>query len=201
MKNTFIEFRKVTLLFCLAFCLSGEMASAAGGYDQGTPAGKEKLVLDFTINPGNRIEAGQSYVVWGYGLTDRLDFHGYISHESTGINQIYYGLMYNFYSNDWLDLSTALGFRDRLGITDIFLPQLLATVKLSKGFDIIGSAVNVYNTANDFNRGVALDVALRIPLPNSFTPSIIKEAKLSLGGFQGAGKTKWNPTYSLDFEF
>lgn len=134
LKNTFLEFCKVTTLFCLAFGLTGEMASAAGGYDQGTPAGKGNLVLDFTINPGNRIEAGQSYVVWGYGLTDRLDFHGYISHEASGTNQIYYGLMYNFFSNDWLDLSTAFGFRDRLGVTDIFLPQLLATVKLRKGF-------------------------------------------------------------------
>ena len=70
-----------------------------------------------------------------------------------------------------------------------------------KDFDIIGSAVNVYNTTNGFNRGLALDAALRIPLPDSFTPSIIKKAKLSLGGFRAAGKTRWNPTYSLDFEF
>ena len=62
-----------------------------------------------------------------------------------------------------------------MGVTDIFLPQLLATVKLPKDFDIIGSAVNVYNTTNGFNRGLALDAALRIPLPDSFTPSIIKK--------------------------
>ena len=161
------------------------------------------VFLDFTLNPGNKIRTGQSYIVWGYGLTDRLDFHGYASHEASGTNQIYAGLMYNFYSSDWLDLSTAIGFRERKGVTDLFLPQLLYTVKLPYDYDIIGAVVDVTNLENGFNRGAAYDVALRIPVPERFTPAFLRAAKpkLSVGAFRGAGRTKWNPTYSVDFKF
>ena len=186
---------------CLAALFSGTIAHASGGYDNGAPAGKGNLDIDLTFNPGDKIESGQSYLVWGFGLTDRLDFHGYVSHEANGTNQIYYGLMYNLYSNDWLDLSTAVGLRHRSGVTDIFLPQLLYTIKLPQDFDIIGSAVSVYNVTEGYTRGVAHDIALRIPVSTKYTPSIVKNAKFSLGAFRGAGKTKWNPTYSLDLQF
>ena len=180
---------------------SATFATASGGYDNGTPAGKGNWDIDITINPADMIENGQSYLVWGYGLTDNLDFHGYVSHEAGGTDQVYYGLMYNFYSNDWLDLSTALGVRHRLDVTDAYLPQLLYTIKLAEGFDVIGSAVNVYNMTDGYNRGVALDVALRIPVSIEFTPSFVRDVKFSLGAFRGAGGSKWNPTYSVDFRF
>lgn len=193
--------------FALAFTtvllglFSTTYATASGGYDNGTPAGKGNWDIDITINPADMIENGQSYLVWGYGLTDQLDFHGYASHEAGGTDQVYYGLMYNFYSNDWLDLSTAIGFRHRQDVTDVFLPQLLYTIKMPKGFDVIGSAVNVYNMTDRNNRGVALDVALRIPVPVEFTPTFARDIKLSIGAFRGVSGTKWNPTYSVDFRF
>ena len=148
---TFYKYLRSGLLLAFAAFLSTNLALASGGYDHGTPAGRGNLDLDFTLNPGNAFDDGQSYIVWGYGLTEKLDFHGYVSHEADGTNQAYMGLMYNFYSNDWLDLSTAIGFRQREDITDIFLPQLLYTVKLPNEFDIIGSAVSVYNLTDNDN--------------------------------------------------
>lgn len=189
------------LLAVLALLVSGSLAFASGGYDNGTPAGKGNWDVDITINPNDMIENGQSYLVWGYGLTDHLDFHGYVSHEAGGTDQIYYGLMYNFYSNDWLDLSTAAGARHRLDQTDAFFPQVLYTVKLPDGFDIIGSAVNVYNATEGYNRGVTLDIALRFPISLEFTPSFARDIKFSIGAFRGVNGTKWNPTYSVDFRF
>lgn len=198
-----MNFPKLVSLFYLAAIATANVGHAAGGYDQGTPAGQGEWDLDFTLNPGDKIEKGQTYLVWGYGLTDKLDFHGYASHETNGTNQVYAGLMYNFYSNEWLDLSTAIGFRERNKVTDIFLPQLLFTAKLPYDYDIIGSAVNVYNLEADFNRGVAYDIAVRIPIPDALTPAFLRAAnpKLSLGAFNGVTTDKWYPTYSFDFEF
>ena len=45
--------------------LIATLSQAAGGYDQGTPAGQGNLDLDFTLNPMDRVKNGQSYVVWG----------------------------------------------------------------------------------------------------------------------------------------
>jgi hypothetical protein len=198
---TFYKYLRSGLLLAFAAFLSTNLALASGGYDHGTPAGRGNLDLDFTLNPGNAFDDGQSYIVWGYGLTEKLDFHGYVSHEADGTNQAYMGLMYNFYSNDWLDLSTAIGFRQREDITDIFLPQLLYTVKLPNEFDIIGSAVSVYNLTDNDNRGVALDIGLRIPIPEVLTPRIAKDAKLTVGAFRRAGGGRWLPTYSVDMRF
>ena len=101
------------------------------------------------------IDKGQSYIVWGYGLTNKLDFHGYISHEAGGTDQIYYGLMYNFYHSPRFDLSTALGVRHREKMDDLYLPQLLYTIRIQNGYDVIGSLVNVYRTNNN-TRAIAL---------------------------------------------
>ena len=188
------------LLFFLLLFLPWGIASASGGYDHGTPAGKGNLDIDITINPENRFENGQTYLVWGYGLTDRLDFHGYVSHEANGTDQYYAGFMYNFYSSDWLDLSTAIGFRSRESLTDLFAPQLLYTFKLPRDFDISGSIVHVYNTDDSFSRGTTYDISLRIPITKSWLPSFIKEAKFAIGAFRNvSGST--NPTYSIDLKF
>ena len=92
-------FAQLKLILTLIILLYNHYTYASGGYDNGTPAGKGNLDIDITINPGNRIDYGQSYLVCGYGLTEHLDFHGYVSQDAKGINQIYYGLMYNFYSD------------------------------------------------------------------------------------------------------
>ena len=187
-----------TLVLCLLF-MPG-LLLASGGYDHGTPAGKGNLDLDITINPENRFEDGQTYAVWGYGITDRLDFHGYASHEANGTNQLYIGLMYNFYSIDWLDLSTAVGFRERDNDVDLFAPQLLYTFKLPYRFDIGGSVVYVYNIDDSFGRGTTYDIFLRIPFPKSWLPSFMKDAKFAVGAFRNvSGNT--NPTYSIDMKF
>ena len=181
--------------------LCGTLAQASGGYDHGTPAGKGKWDIDVTINPADAIKNGQSYVVWGFGLTENLDFHGYVSHEVGGTNQIYYGLMQNFYSNDHLDLSTAIGPRHRQNKIDIFFPQLLYTIKLPNDYEIIGSFTNVYNLTNKNNLGMARDVALRIPINLSFAPSYIENIHFTIGAFSGVGLGKWNATYSIDLSF
>lgn len=192
---------KTIPLAFFTFLLTGSIALASGGFDNGTPAGEGKWDIDVTINPGDVIDYGQSYLVWGYGLTDTLDFHGYASHEAGGTDQIYYGLMYNFYSNDYMDLSTAAGARHRLGITDALFPQLLFTIKLAGNFEIIGSFVNVYNTTDGYNRGLARDVGLRIPVPRDFTPSYFEDIRFTIGAFNAVGSNKWHPTYSVDFSF
>lgn len=139
-----------TVAISLAFACP---AYASGGYDNGPPAGAGNLDIDVTINLGDLYNGGprelynkgQSYLVWGFGLTNRLDFHGYVSHEAAGTNQIYYGLMHNFVSNDSVDLSTAFGARHRLKQVDALFPQLLYTFKLPEHFEIAGSFTNVYD--------------------------------------------------------
>lgn len=185
----------------VVFTLFAGTAFASGGYDNGTSAGQGKLDLEFTLNPGNYFEEGQSYVVWGYGLSDSLDFHGYFSNEANGTNQIYAGLMYMFFSNETVDLSTALGFRQRKNVTDIFFPQLLYTIRLPQNFDVIGSIVNVYNLTGEHNRAEAFDVGLRIPVPDSLTPATLRDVKLTLGAFRATGRSDWLPTYSVDVRF
>jgi len=186
--------------FYLPLFLLPGLAFGAGGFDHGTPAGRGNLDIDITINPENYFEDGQTYLVWGYGITDRLDFHGYVSHEAIGTDQVYAGLMYNFYSNDWLDLSTAVGLRERESKTDLFAPQLLYTFKLPHRFDIGGSIVYVYNFDDSFGRGTTYDIFLRIPFPKSWLPSFMKDAKFAIGAFRNvSGNT--NPTYSIDMKF
>jgi hypothetical protein len=188
-------------------------AYASGGYDNGTPAGAGNLDVDVTINPGDLYNGGprklynkgQSYLVWGWGLTNHTDFHGYVSHEAGGTNQIYYGLMHNFFSNDRLDLSTAFGARHRLKQVDVLFPQLLYTFKLPENFEIAGSFTNVYNTKARNSRGLTFDIAVRIPIPQAITPSSIKDIKVSVGLFKNASgrwiAPSFYPTYSVDMKF
>ena len=185
--------------FILLFILSN-LIKATGGYDNGSPVGKGKLQLDFTLNPGDIVEYGQSYITWNYGLTDSLDFHGYGSHEAKGTNQIYYGLKYTLFQSDTLDLSTALGFREREGERHIYAPQLLYTYKLPNEYDIGGSILDVYNITESKNLGVTYDIALRIPFKLSFLQPYIESSKLALGAFRNASG-KIYPTYSIDIKF
>ena len=68
---------------------------SSGAYDHGTSTGKGKLQIDLTWNPFNYFKNGQSYVVLGYGLTNKLDLHGYYSDHgnyNNGVNSYYYGI-------------------------------------------------------------------------------------------------------------
>jgi hypothetical protein len=108
----------------------------SGGYDHGTATGKGLWEFDITWNPFNMFEQGQSYVVLGYGFTDRLDIHGYYSIHTEGFHSYYTGLFYQFLKSNKLDLATAAGMRTnrKNNNSDLFLPQLLYTIKLKYGY-------------------------------------------------------------------
>ena len=186
--------------FLLLFLFSTTFINATGGYDNGSPVGEKNLQLDFTLNPNDIVDYGQSYITWNYGLNDSLDFHGYASHEAKGTNQIYYGLKYTFFQNNTWDLSTALGVRNRKGETHIYAPQLLYTYKLPHEYDIGGSILDVYDITDSKNLGVTYDIAVRIPFKLSLLEPYTKSTKLALGVFRNSsGKTY--PTYSIDIKF
>ena len=183
----------------------------SGGYDHGTATGKGLLELDFTWNPFNYFDQGQSYLVLGYGLTDRFDLHGYYSIHTEGFHTYYVGLFYQFLRSNRLDLATAVGLRTNrtTEATNLFFPQLLYTVKLTDGFSIGGSFVNISIDQESLNDGipVAMDIFLHIPLQNFMSlPDNISDIKLALGLFNPVTNTsidkgQFIPTYSLDFKF
>ena len=181
--------------------LTTPLLMASGGYDNGTPAGAGNVDIDITWNPFDVFDKGQSYVVWGYGLTDKVDFHGYVTHEaSSKTNHIYMGFMDNVFQNKCLDLSTAYGIRYRKDEYHSYFPQLLYTFKLPSAYELAGSVVNVYNHSKEKNLGVSCDIALRVPLRFSGLPKMIKETKFSIGAFKSASGSIY-PTYSVDFKF
>ena len=197
------------LLISIAFiCLP---LFASGGFDHGTATGKAQLELDFTWNPFNYFEHGQSYVVFGYGLTDQLDIHGYYSIHTEGFHTYYGGLFYQFWSSNFLDLATAVGWRINRAsdLMNVFAPQLLYTINLNNGYAIGGSIVNIMGTLNEPEDEipVAVDIALLIPLQEFFSlPSYVSSMKLALGFFNpvtntAIGKDQFLPTYSLDIKF
>ncbi|MFC1616665.1 hypothetical protein ACFL2K_00430 [Candidatus Margulisiibacteriota bacterium] len=192
--------KRVLFFFLILFFLFTPLF-ASGGYDHGTPTGLGQIQLDFTWNPFDLFETGQTYVVWGYGITRQLDFHGYVSHEAAGTDQFYYGFMFNFFSSDWLDLSTAVGYRHRLKTTHIFFPQILYNFKFGD-YSIGGSFVTVQE-ANRIKRnlGTTFDIAFFIPLKELYEwPNYVKNVKLGFGFFRPLSN-KIYPTYSVDFTF
>ena len=184
---------------------------SSGGYDHGTSTGKGLLELDFTWNPFNMFEQGQSYVVLGYGLTDKFDIHGYYSIHTEGFHSYYAGLFYQFLSSKKIDLATALGMRlNRENKNrDLFFPQLLYTIKLKNGYSVGGSFVNIIDDVNQPAKSIllAMDVTFFIPL-NQYLPlpDTIKDLKLGIGLFNPVtnstvGPGKFIPTYSIDIKF
>ena len=87
-----------SILIYLLFFTSFAMCS--GAFDNGTATGKGKFKLDLTINPFNKISFGQTYGVISYGITDRIDIHGYISDHSGNFTTIYGGIFYQFFKSD-----------------------------------------------------------------------------------------------------
>ena len=139
---------------------------ASGGYDHGTSAGKGNWDISLTWNPFNYFEQGQSYVVLGYGLTKRLDIHGYYSETHNGGDNYYGGLSYQFLNTPFLDLSTAVGMRAYTDNSNLhlFLPQLLYTVKLSGRIHVGGSFVDIRSQKLETSKGIASDVFLMVKI-------------------------------------
>jgi len=195
----------IILIFGLIVPLFG-----SGGYDHGTSTGKGQLELDFTWNPFDIIEFGQSYVVIGYGLTDRLDIHGYYSRQTDDQDNYYYGIFYQLFDTKYLDLATAVGRRHYTvsKINDLFFPQLLYNIKISKDLTIGGAFVNIQRMTENtlYPRGTAFDIAMYIPLSNTVKlPKYIHEIKIALGMFNPgvfeSDHGKFLPTYSIDITF
>ena len=183
----------------------------SGGYDHGTATGKGLLELDFTWNPFNIFEQGQSYVVLGYGLTDRLDIHGYYSIHTEGFHTYYTGLFYQFFRSEKVDLATAAGMRINRANknSNLFFPQLLYNIKLKDEYSVGGSFVNI---ASDVNQSVestplTMDITFFIPLSRYLSlPDYIKDLKLGLGLFNPVTNSaidprQFIPTYSIDIKF
>lgn len=182
----------------------------SGGYDHGTSTGKGQFEIDLTWNPFDLIDFGQTYAVLGYGITDRFDLHGYFARQSDGQNNYYYGIFLQFIESKHLDLATAFGQRryTNSDAVDIFFPQILFTLKLSKRFDIGGAVVNIKREQNDkyVNSGTAFDVAMYIPLSQVIQlPKYIDELKFAFGFFNPGlfepEEGDFLPTYSIDIIF
>ena len=184
---------------------------SSGGYDHGTATGKGLLELDFTWNPFNLLEQGQSYVVLGYGLTDRLDIHGYYSIHTEGFHTYYAGLFFQFLNSNKIDLATAAGIRvnKKNKKNNLFFPQLLYNLKLKDGFSVGGSIVNIMGDVNQSveSMSLAMDIAFFIPLNHYLSlPDYIKDLKLGVGLFNPVTNSavdpgKFIPTYSIDIKF
>jgi hypothetical protein len=188
----------------ISFSLYFSVLFGSGGFDNGTATGKGKFQLDLTWNPYNKIKFGQTYGVISYGLTDKIDFHGYISKDSKNYYTWYSGVFYQFYKSDKIDLATAIGFRKQFNEswTHIFSPQLLYTIKIVENMSISGSLVNVYNYSKKNNYGLAFDLGLNYTIP--VKSKIIESVSINIGGFHPAvssQNTFFLPAYSIDFKF
>ncbi len=197
--------------FLIIFSLAVVPLFPSGGYDHGTSTGKGLLELDFTWNPFNMFEQGQSYVVLGYGFTDRLDVHGYYSIHTEGFHTYYAGLFFQFVKSEKVDLATAAGLRinSENHNSDLFFPQFLYTIKLKDGYSVGGSFVNIMSHLDQYveSMSLAMDVALFIPLSRYLSlPDSINDLKLGLGLFNPVTNSavdpgKFIPTYSIDIKF
>ena len=156
------------------------------------------------LSPFDKIEFGQTYVIGSYGITDRFDFHGYISRHSGPFYTWYGGLFYQFYKSKKIDLATAVGIRKRFDETwtHIFSPQLLYTGKITDKISIGGSVVNVRNYESSENYGLTFDIALGYKIP--FQSEKVESISINIGGFHPATwepDTYFLPTYSIDIKF
>ena len=177
---------------------------AGSGYDHGTAAGKGNLDIALTWNPGDQIEFGQTYVVFSYGITGRMDIHGYVSHHTEGHETWYTGIFYQFLKFQNIDMATAVGIRRRFdqNWTHLFFPQILYTIHLNEKIYVGGSFVNLKDVSLKENLGVAIDIAFYYMFP--YKSDHIKAIYIGLGGFHPVTYDKdqyFLPTYSLDFKF
>ena len=175
----------------------------SGGYDHGTAAGLGNLDFSITWNPFNYFKQGQNYVVLGYGLTNRLDIHGYYSHTLERNDNYYGGFSYQFYQSKRFDLSTAIGLRKFVdnSITQLFLPQLLYTAHINEKLSLGGSFVDIRSQKSVKKLGTSIDVFI---MYNIFENKKYK-IDLTIGGFKPAlwtpENSSWHGTYSLEIKF
>ena len=196
---TTVSMKIKIILLLLPICLI-----ASGGYDNGTATGKGQFQIDLTWNPFDRIDFGQTYIVMGYGLSHRLDIHGYISHHTGGYETWYGGVFYQFLKTKRMDLATAVGIRRRFdqNWTHLFFPQILYTLHLNEKIYVGGSFVNLKDVSLKENLGVAIDIAFYYMFP--YKSDHIKAIYIGLGGFHPVTYDKdqyFLPTYSLEFKF
>ena len=173
---------------------------ADGGYDIGTSAGKNNFDFSFTLNPNNYFKQGQSYLTFGYGISEKIDIHGYYSRDKENSNY-YGGIFFQFLDTKYVDLATAIGIRRFSNNSNIhlFSPQLLYTIYLSPTVNLGGSIVNI--TKYDFEiHKQAIDIFLSKKLYRNKTVDV----SFSLGIFKPAfwvpDKWDWHPTYSIDIK-
>ena len=189
-------------LTCLLLYTSTVFAS--GAYDNGKSTGKGKFKFDITLNPFNKFEHGQSYIVGSYGITTTIDFHGYYSSHNNKYNTWYLGIFYQFLKTKNVDLATAVGIRkkDEMEWTDIFAPQLLYSIQLSNNYYLGGSIVNVIRKDSKTIYKPALDIGLFRDL--NYENKIIEKISIGISAFRPATwtpKTLFIPAYSIDFAF
>jgi len=192
---------KTKLLYFILFTAT---VFGSGGYDNGTATGKGKFHLDLTWNPFDRFKSGQTYAVMSYGLTNRLDMHGYISNHTRGYQTWYGGIFYQFLNLKHLHLATAMGIRRRsdTNLSQIFAPQLLYTTLINERLYIGGSLVDVRDQSSYVRDGVAVDISIFYKL--QFETKLIESISIGVGGFHPATwtpSTYFLPTYSIDFKF
>jgi len=185
----------INLLFSLLF--------GSGGYDSGTSAGKGNFDISLTWNPFNYFKYGQTYSVIGYGITDKLDIHGYYSTTKDRGSNYYAGLFYQFIDNKYLDAATAFGARfiNSEKKPDLFLPQLLYTIKINKKLFLGGSFVNIIEQGSKINElKLSKDIFL---IANIFDNKKYK-IDFTCGAFKPISwkpsKGNWHPTYSIDIK-
>ena len=189
------------LVFLLFFSFMS-IVFASGGYDHGTSAGKGNFDFSLTLNPFNYFQYGQSNVVIGYGLTDRLDINGYYSIWKNNNKNYYCGFSYQLYQSKNLDLSTGFGVRKKINVNkiDLFMPQLLYTLRFTKKVAIGGSFVNIRNQDLTHNMGTAIDAFLMYKVFNNKK----FEINFTFGAFNPVmwepNIGDWYPTYSVDIK-
>ena len=194
-------------LSIIFFVLFISMVWASGAYDHGTSTGKGKLQIDLTWNPQDRIKYGQTYAVIGFGITDRLDLHGYLAHHTSGFETWYAGVFYQFLDQKLFDLATAVGIRRRFdeNWTHLFFPQFLYTIHASENIYVGGSLVNLMDGMvwkNGKSIGVAIDFAIFYKI--QYESKLIESIAVGLGGFHPVSymtDSYFLPTYSIDIKF
>ena len=175
----------------------------SGGYDHGTSTGKSLLELDFTWNPFNYFNQGQSYFILGYGITKKIDFHAYYSITDKFNKNYYAGVFYQFIDSKKIDIATAVGIRafSHSSKTHLFFPQILYTIKLTDDINLGGSIVNIKDSNSiASNEGIASDIFVSKNLYDSDNIKI----DFSIGAFSPAlwepNTGNWHATYSFDIK-
>jgi len=202
-----MNFRFICWYASLLIFLSNSVY-ASGGYDNGSSIDKGNIGIDLTWNPFNHWEKGQSYAGISYGITNKLNLHGYYSIPAKGKDNYYIGIFYQFIKYKYLDLATAIGIRNYNPKFEkhLFGPQLLYSIHPLNKISIGGSIVAIRNIKNNYKLiGTTIDIGLILPiLKNNKINKGIYSIDFTIGAFKPIlwkpDKGLWHPTYSFDFK-